>query len=458
MPGKVPQRTSSAPKSGAGASLAKKVTSKGRVKTAPTNPDNTSSSNSSETTNSQTQIQDTNKLDQANTGSNEQTKSKELKEYNKALEKYQNEDKDLAFMKEENFKNGLDENGEKISISELNAFMASSDSLASRINSAVGRDSSAFGSGRSTLPGDESGGVRTGDNVPDFLPRFALTRSQLYLGYNPNENGNGNTGGSSGTYTSRINSSGSSSAVTNTLNGTSANQEVNFEAYSSAYLKANASELSRKFESDPSFKEQYLNNVEKLYNSLDVRTLGQAPVEERTGRLINKAGTSTSRERQQVANAFMTLLAKNDSMVNKIAEGGLKVFLADSIVSEGENVAGYFSTDGHMVLSRNPSFASFNATAVHELTHVIDHSDGSLDGHISGLSNNWSSLREDASQKILSANGVLPGIDRGFANYSQSNDMEFLSVMTQLYQSDTADMQRNFPQIFSAIDRMFRVA
>jgi hypothetical protein len=469
MPGKVPQQSSNAPKSGASASLANKITSNGRVKTAPPSPNSTASSNNSEATDSQAQIQDTDNLDQASTSSSQETQSKQFKEYNQALENYQNEDKGLAFMKEDNFKNSLDENGEKISISELNAFMASSDSLASRINSVTGRGSAGYvsqienrngsrASGRSRLPGDD-GGPRTGDNVPDFLPRFALTRSQLYLGYDPKTGKPNGSSQSSGSYTSRINreSNSSSSAVNNALNG-NPNTTVNFEAYSSAYLKANAPELSRQFENDPSFRAKYLQNVEKLYNGIDVRTLGQAPVEEKRSRLVGQAGLSTSRERQQVANSFMTLLAKNDNQIDKIAKSGLTVFLADSIVSEGENVAGYFSTDNHMVLSRNPGFASFNATAVHELTHVIDFSDGSLDGHINGLSPNWSSLREDASRKIQATGGNLSGLESGFVNYSQTNDMEFLAVMSQLYQSDTKDLQKNFSQIFSALDRMFRVA
>jgi Mlc titration factor MtfA (ptsG expression regulator) len=160
----------------------------------------------------------------------------------------------------------------------------------------------------------------------------------------------------------------------------------------------------------------------------------------------------------QVANAFMTLIANSDQQINKIANGNLKVFLADSIVSEGERVAGYFSTANHMVLSRDPGFATFNATAVHELTHVLDHSDGSLDGYINGLSPDWSRLRDNAEQKIASTNGNFSGLESGFVNYSTTNDMEFLAVMSQLYQSDTNDFQRNFPELFNTLDRMFRVA
>ena len=435
MRGNVSQGTSGSPKRGEGASLAKKITSNGRVKPSP-NTQSSSSSENSQETGSTKQEQDQNK-------------------YNKALEKYHNDDKDLAFMKEENFK--LETKEQEKTITELNAFMASEGSLASRINATTGRFGTSIGNGRSTLPGDE-GGPRTGDNVPDVLPRFALTRSQLYRGIDPNAGTAANPfAGTS--YTTRVGSSGS--AVSNALNGTGSqnqNTTANFEAYSSAYLKGNAPELSKRFESDPTFKEKYLNNVQKLYNSLDVRTLGKAPVEENRGRLVGQAGLATARDRQQVANAFMTLLANSDSQVDKIAKSGLTVFLADSIVSEGENVAGYFSTDNHMVLSRDPGFATFNATAVHELTHVVDFGDGSLDGQINGLSPNWSGLRSSAEQKIASNGGNLPGIESGFANYANSNSMEFLAVMAQLYQSDSKDLQRNFPGIFSSLDRMFRVA
>ena len=154
----------------------------------------------------------------------------------------------------------------------------------------------------------------------------------------------------------------------------------------------------------------------------------------------------------------MTLLANSGRTVSDVANSGLTVFVADSISSQGERVAGYFSTNNHMVLSRNPGFATFNATAVHELTHVLDNMDGILDGSMRNLTSNWSSLRNEASARIQANGGNFSGLDSGFVNYSQTNDQEFLAVMTQLYQSDSADLQRNFPSIFNTLDSIFRVA
>jgi hypothetical protein len=444
MPGKVPQRSSGAPKSGAGASLGKKITSKGKIKPAP----RTSSSGNNETQES----------------GSPQGQSKEYKRYNSALNKYQNQDPSLAFMKEENFKNqGLNEDGSQMSITERNIAKSSlsGESLASRINATAGRSAdndSLFGSGRSRLPGDTAGDGPVSGTLPRFVRRYALQRSKLLRGVIPDGQTQNNPLAGT-TFTNRFGqSAGGASAVNSTLSGTNANQAPNFEGFAASYLRENAPHLSRKFETDSRFKENYLNDVEKLYNSLDVRTLGEAPVEERRARLVSQAGNATARDRMQVANGFMTLLANQGRTVDEVAQSGLTVFMADSIVSQGERVAGYFSTDNHMVLSRNPGFATFNATAVHELTHVLDNLDGNLDGRLRGLQGNWSDLREQAIARINRNNGNFDGLESGFVNYSTTNDLEFLAVMNQLYQSDTADLQRHFPQIFSALDRMFRVA
>ena len=78
--------------------------------------------------------------------------------------------------------------------------------------------------------------------------------------------------------------------------------------------------------------------------------------------------------------------------------------------------------------------------------------------YINGLSPDWSKLRGETEQKIASTNGSISGLESGFLNYSTTNNMEFLAIMSQLYQSDTHDFQRNFPELFSTLDRMFRVA
>jgi hypothetical protein len=434
MRGNISQGSPGAPKKGDSASLGERINSKTSVQ-AKLNTTQTNNSENSQEINSQ-------------------TKEQELNQYNTRLQKYQNEDPGLAFMKVSNFEKQTDETP-KQSITELNAYLAGADSLASRIATATGRYSTATpgtGRGRSQLPG-EGGQGSSSSKKP---PKNALTNSQLFLGDKFNQSQKNNIAQYG---TSAANSSISSgSSVSNILNGNPSNQSVNFESYASSYLKENASYLSSKFESDPAFKAKYLANVEKLYNGLDVRTLGQAPVSESRTPLVNQAGLATARDKMQVANAFMTLLANSDQQINKVANRGLSVFLADSIVSDGERVAGYFSTANHMVLSRDPGFATFNATAVHELTHVIDHSDGSLDGYINGLSPNWTNLRGEAEQKIASSNGNLSGIESGFINYSTTNNMEFLAVMSQLYQSDTHDFQKNFPEIFNTLDRMFKVA
>jgi hypothetical protein len=434
MRGNISQGSSGAPKKGDSASLGQRITSKTKTQT------NLQTKNSNSVENSQE--------------TNLQTKEQELNQYSSTLQKYQNEDPSLAFMKESNFEKQTD-GTQKQNITELNAYLAGADSLASRIATATGRYSAitpGVGRGRSQLPG-ESG---QGSSAVRKPPRNALTNSQLFLGNKFNQSQQNNIAQYG---TSAANSSiNSGSAVSNILSGNQSNQAVNFESYASSYLKENASYLSSKFESDPAFKAKYLANVEKLYNGLNVRTLGQAPVSESRTPLVNQAGLATARDKMQVANAFMTLLANSDQQINKVANSGLSVFLADSIVSEGERVAGYFSTANHMVLSRDPGFATFNATAVHELTHVIDHSDGSLDGYINGLSPDWTKLRDNAEQKIASTSGNLSGLESGFLNYSRTNDMEFLAVMSQLYQSDTHDFQRNFPELFNTLDRMFRVA
>lgn len=421
MSGKVSRGSSGAPKGGASASLGAKVNSKAKVK---------AQTNSSQTN---TETKD----------DPEQTK-KDLELYNKSIEKYQKEDPSLAFMQEENFQN-IDDSLEELSVTERNILMSSQASLGSRIATVAGRyslDHSRFGSARSHLPGDNPDGS---SSRPQQLTRYALTNSQLYKGTGANSNSTGLPS----TIVSRFNLSSDTGA-----DSTSSS----FEAYSASYLKANASDLYNDFQNNSSFKEGYLDNVEKLYNSINVKTLVNAPVEQNTQKLLNQAGNASSKDKMQVANSFMTLLANQGNKVDDVAKSGLTVFLANTISSDGENVAGYYSTQNHMVLGRNPGFASFNATAVHELTHVLDHRDGDLDGEIRGMASNWSDLRESASDKIQDTYGQMPGLDSGFLSYSQTNDMEFLAVMTQLYQSDSSDLQRNLPKVFNALDKMFRVS
>lgn len=363
-------------------------------------------------------------------------------QYNNALDQYHNNDPSLRFLKNNNF----DIASESENIFEDNEQSNSKISFLRKVRGSA--------SGSKTGTNNQSGLNQRKYN------RYALETSPLF-----NFGASETSDSSSNSYATSSSSSssgrkvrGSSSAVKNYLSGGNANQPVDVEKYTETYLKENAPSLYEKFVNNPQFKNQYLSNLSKLYNGLDVKTIGEAPVAEKTITLDRIASKAGQRDRLQVANAYMTLIGNDNKLVDQVSQSGLQVFLADSIVSQGENVAGYFSTENHMVLARNPSFASFNATAAHELAHVIDNLDGDLNGFVDGLSHNWTQLREAAINKIISSGANLEGLDPGFLSYATSDDTEFLAVMNQLYQSDSNDLLRHFPEIFNTLDVAFRTA
>ena len=319
---------------------------------------------------------------------------------------------------------------------------------------------------------DDSGGVGSSEPAaPTRLTRFALRNSQLLLGLTPDSRrfNNGSTHGTGyygrygvGSGSRYSNSGNSSSTRTGSSNdssnsGNSANRLTNTEAFANTYLLDNATNLYSKFLSDPNFKEQYLTAVDYLYHNMDVRSLGQAPVEAETSPLYSQSQEGSHTDKLLAANAIASTLAGRPDLVYDIANSGMKLFLADNIVSQGENVAGYYSTGNHMVINRNPGFASFHATVAHETTHKLDHLDGSLDGRISGLGGNWSTLQADGERDIRDTNGQIAGLDSGFLNYSLTNDQEFLAIMSQLYHSDRSDLIQQFPEIHRSLDNFFRL-
>lgn len=284
------------------------------------------------------------------------------------------------------------------------------------------------------------------------LSNSRLIRPDLY----------GDTGGGSGQQAKPaidVNAGG----VSGRLNPPTPTQEINVEMSAvesrvESQLARHNNSLAKKFRSDEIFRQKFTEGVVKLAENIDYRTKSSTSVTPSKNQLKSSTSGISDEEKINVATSFMSAVHNREDLVNQIADSGMTVIMTNDISTDNPNteIAGFYSTENVLVLNRNSSFSNLHETAVHELTHKIDHLDGAMDGERADLGSQWASVRDNAVDKIIDADYQLPGLDEGFLDYALTNNQEFYAVMSQLYHTDRNDLQKNLPGVFNALDGMFR--
>lgn len=89
---------------------------------------------------------------------------------------------------------------------------------------------------------------------------------------------------------------------------------------------------------------------------------------------------------------------------------------------------------------------------VHEFSHLLDKSDGSIDGVPPMIGENdrktWISLVEDEIAKIKSGKSTIP-------EYAASSHSEFFAVVVEYYKECPKLLKIRHPELFKAIDKMY---
>jgi len=212
---------------------------------------------------------------------------------------------------------------------------------------------------------------------------------------------------------------------------------------------------------DLSKEEVFLNNLNKLSNSLDIRvTNSQATHADSTSSLINKSQVADSDTKKLVSASFLNMIGNNQALVDTLAQGGPRIFVGD-ISNSGSG--GWYTTDKNMILpkigtragSEQINLASFSKVASHELGHWIDHADGNIDGFSSMLGQGFQNLRNQVYQGI--SRGSFDHLNDNYEKYATTNPQEFFAVMGQFFVNNPLAMKDDMPEMYGLFARAYNM-
>ncbi len=214
-------------------------------------------------------------------------------------------------------------------------------------------------------------------------------------------------------------------------------------------------------ESDPSKEEVFLNNLNKLSNSLDIRTTSsQATHADSTSSLINKSQVADSDTKKLVSASFLNMIGNNQGLVDALAKSGPRIFVGD-ISRSGSG--GWYTSDKNMILpmigtragSEQINLAGFSKVASHELGHWIDHADGNIDGFSSMLGQGFQNLRSQVYQGI--SRGSFDHLNDNYEKYATTNPQEFFAVMGQFFVNNPLAMKDDMPEMYGLFARAYNM-
>jgi Mlc titration factor MtfA (ptsG expression regulator) len=114
---------------------------------------------------------------------------------------------------------------------------------------------------------------------------------------------------------------------------------------------------------------------------------------------------------------------------------------------------------GVMILSRAELLAGFSETAgkhnvgIHEFAHLIDQSDGVIDGIPATLPREclrpWTTL---VHEHLLRHQGA----DAGIPDYGYTNEAEFFAVVSEYFFQSPDELARRDPELYALLGRIFR--
>ena len=122
-------------------------------------------------------------------------------------------------------------------------------------------------------------------------------------------------------------------------------------------------------------------------------------------------------------------------------------------------LVGYGAMEGRMMLSRKALIEGFynssdgSNVAIHEFIHIMDKEDGEVDGVLNDLMNEI-----DISPWIHLIHHKMDEIEQGrsgIRKYGAANQVEFLSVASELFFENPEKMQKEHPVLFQALDAVF---
>jgi Mlc titration factor MtfA (ptsG expression regulator) len=123
-------------------------------------------------------------------------------------------------------------------------------------------------------------------------------------------------------------------------------------------------------------------------------------------------------------------------------------------------MVGSGSLNGQMILSQSALRAGFSSiydssnTAIHEFVHLLDKSDGIVDGVPQNL------LQERYSEEWLHlVHSEIARIREGHSNinpYAATNDSEFLAVISEYFFKQPAHLAAHHPQLYTMLTRIFQ--
>ncbi len=212
---------------------------------------------------------------------------------------------------------------------------------------------------------------------------------------------------------------------------------------------------------DPSKEEVFLNNLNKLSNSLDIRTTNsQATHADSTSSLINKSQVADLDTKKLVSASFLNMIGNNQALVDTLAQGGPRIFVGD-ISNSGSG--GWYTSDKNMNLpkigtragSEQINLASFSKVASHELGHWIDHADGNIDGFSSMLGQGFQNLRNQVYQGI--SRGSFDHLNDNYEKYATTNPQEFFAVMGQFFVNNPLAMKDDMPEMYGLFARAYNM-
>ena len=122
-------------------------------------------------------------------------------------------------------------------------------------------------------------------------------------------------------------------------------------------------------------------------------------------------------------------------------------------------LVGYGAMEGRMMLSRKALIEGFyNASdgkniAIHEFIHILDMEDGKVDGVLSDIMHDidispWMHLIHQKMSEIEEGRS-------GIRKYGAANEIEFLSVASELFFENPDKMEKEHPKLFKALDTIF---
>ena len=115
--------------------------------------------------------------------------------------------------------------------------------------------------------------------------------------------------------------------------------------------------------------------------------------------------------------------------------------------------------EGRMMLSRKALIEGFydssdgKNVAIHEFIHIMDKEDGKVDGVLSDIMNEidispWMHLIHQKMSEIEEGRS-------GIRKYGAANEIEFLSVASELFFENPDKMEKEHPVLFEALDAIF---